>query len=98
MLEVQRYNFGVDNLRRGFTHVGYMNKVFSSKRKACGYYNQHQPHMPPMDSYVGLCSDWDTATQLRYVVRHYTGEYLGVASFEQSQPHHPTPVMGPSSL
>ena len=96
MLEVQRYNYGADALRRGFTHVGYMNKVFPSKKKACGYYNAYQQHMPPMSASVCICSDWDTATQLRYVVRQYSGEYLGVAAFEQLQ--HPMPVMGPSSL
>lgn len=96
MIEAQKYNYGEGNPRRGFVHVGYMNKVFKSKSTACNYYNHYQGHMVAMNSKISLSSDWDTRTGLRFVVRHYTGEYLGYPAFEDQVS--PVPKMGPSSL
>jgi hypothetical protein len=44
ILEVQK--FILQPLEeKGFIHIGYMNKVFKSKREAIEFYNNHNPRM-----------------------------------------------------
>lgn len=63
-------------------HVGYMNKIFKTKRDACEYYNIHNPHMRRLNSHHTWRSDLDPTTHLMYIVREYYSEYLKVPPFE----------------
>lgn len=74
VLEVQRFNRS-DSF---FDHVGYMNKLFSSKKKACDYYALHNPGMRGLNAHGHWASDWDPETLLRYVLRRYRFERLSV--------------------
>jgi len=58
-----------DNPTAKFTHVGYMDAHFRTKRDACSYYARHNPHMRAIDVDPGLKSDWDPRTHLAYIVR-----------------------------
>lgn len=62
-------------------HIGYMNKIFETKKEASDYYYLHNPHMRPINSENNWCSDWDSETKLLYVIRNYTGEFLKIAPF-----------------
>jgi hypothetical protein len=67
---------------KGFLHVGYMNRIFTSKIEAIEYYDKYNIHMRSINRYANLCSDWDPNTNLRYIVRRYYGERKTMTSFE----------------
>jgi len=78
ILEVQRYT----NLNGiiGFEHVGYMNKIFQTRKEAIEYYDRNNTEMRSINAHDTLCSDWHPTTKLRYVVRPYHYEILTVAA------------------
>jgi hypothetical protein len=63
-------------------HVGYMNKIFKTKKEAVEYYDLHNPHMRSLNAHNTWASDWDPDTRLIYVVRKYTGEIKKISPFE----------------
>lgn len=67
---------------KGFIHVGYMDKVFTSKLEAIEYYNTYNQKMRDINQFANLCSDWDPNTHLRYIVRRYYGEKHTITPFE----------------
>jgi hypothetical protein len=83
VLEVQKYisDEEVDHMNGKFTHVGYMDKIFHSKRKACEYYDMHNNHMRSLNAHGTWRSDWDPHTRFRYVVREYGGECRNFSPF-----------------
>jgi len=62
-------------------HIGYMNKLFKTKQKACDYYDSFNPHLRSLNAHKNWCSDWDPATNLMYIVREYFYEYLKIPPF-----------------
>ena len=52
-----------------FKHIGYMRITFKTKKKACAYYNMHNPHLRPLNANNNDSSDWDPETKLLYIVR-----------------------------
>jgi len=86
VLEVQRFDYNECNEHSGSKgkslHIGYMNKVFNTKRNACEYYDKYNPHMRPLNSLENYRSDWDPSTRLMYVIREYFYEYLTISPFE----------------
>ena len=62
-------------------HIGYINKIFKTKHEASEYYYEHNQHMRVINSENNWCSDWDPRTNLLYVIRKYTGEFLKVSPF-----------------
>jgi|TARA_B110000967_G_scaffold201587_1_gene239092 hypothetical protein len=86
VLEVQRFDHNESNEHSGSMgksiHIGYMNKVFNTKRDACEYYDKYNPHMRSLNAVESYRSDWDPYTRLMYVVRDYCYEYLTISSFE----------------
>jgi hypothetical protein len=77
ILEVQKFCWNCKS-----EHVGYMNKVFSTKQDASNYYNKFNQHMPPLNNENNWCSDWDPKTYLMYIVREHFYEYLRILPFE----------------
>jgi hypothetical protein len=63
-------------------HIGYMNKIFSTKRDACDYYQQHNQHMRQITKDSNWSSDWDPNTFLMYVIRKSGYEYKKIQPFE----------------
>ena len=62
-------------------HIGYMNKLFRTKQEASDYYYIYNQHMRRI-SFINDCkSDWDPHTNLLYVIRKYTGEFLKIPPF-----------------
>ena len=87
ILEAQRYHAPEDHLENPdlngiFEHIGYMNKIFKTKQKACEYYDSFNPQMRSLNAHKTWCSDWNPTTYLRYVVRPYSGEDLKFPSFD----------------
>lgn len=71
--------------KTGFLHVGYVDKIFKTKKQASDYYDKY--HVPPMRSlnaHKSWCSDWHPETRLRYVVRVFDGECRSIPPFEQA--------------
>ena len=62
-------------------HIGYINKIFKTKRDASDYYYIHNQHMRAINSENYWCSDCDPETYLLYVIRQYTGEFLKISPF-----------------
>ena len=62
-------------------HIGYINKIFTTKQKASDYYYIHNQHMRVINSEHNWCSDLDPQTNLLYVIRKYTGEFLKITPF-----------------
>lgn len=87
VLEVQAFLSGIagerddDGTNGHFQHVGYMEKVFTSKPEACRYYDKHNPHMRSLNARKTYRSDWDPESRLRYVVREFSGECRSVDSW-----------------
>ena len=84
VLEAQRYitcDERAYELNGRFEHVGYMQRLFGTKGKACKYYDVHNPHMRSMNAHGTNRSDWDPETKLRYVARQYSGECLTLSGF-----------------
>lgn len=50
-------------------HVGYMKAKFKTKKDACSYYDRHNPHMRSLNAHGTWESDWDSRTNLLYIVR-----------------------------
>ena len=71
---------------RGYSHVGYMNKLFSCKEDACLFYNIHNPHLRPMFAdchpHIDGVSDWDPKTRLRYRIIPECGDHLDIEPFD----------------
>lgn len=66
-------------------HIGYMNKVFKTKKEAANYYDTFNPHMRKLNILENWCSDWDPYTCLMYVVREHFHEYLNISTFENNK-------------
>lgn len=79
ILEVQQYH--PDWACGRNEHVGYMNRVFKTRREACAYYDQYNPHMRSLNAHGTWRSDWDPHTYLRYVVREHYNECLTIPPF-----------------
>lgn len=62
-------------------HIGYMNKVFKTKKEAGDYYDKFNPHMRRLNVLENWCSDWDPNTCLMYIVRERFYEYLKIPPF-----------------
>ena len=62
-------------------HIGYMNKIFKTKQKACDYYDSFNPHLRSLNAHKNWCSDWDPTTDLMYIVREHFYEYLKIPPF-----------------
>lgn len=60
-----------------YKHIGYMNNKFKTKKVAEEYYNNHNPHMRPLNAHNNYRSDWDPKTKLLYIVRK---DYMIIAS------------------
>ncbi len=60
----------------GFKHLGYVNKIFKSKKNACIFYDQANPWLRPINAYNTYTSDWHPKNNLRFVVRHFDREIL----------------------
>ena len=70
ILEVQKFYSELNTEWNGKSiHVGYMDKFFSTKKKAAEYYDEHNPHMRGLNAHGEWRSDWDPETHLMYVVR-----------------------------
>ena len=86
ILEVQRFDCDGHIIHPEWTgkfeHIGYMNKLFRTKKEASEYYNQFNPHMRLLNAHKNWRSDWNSDTKLRYIVREYSGEYLKIEPFE----------------
>lgn len=65
-------------------HIGYMNKVFNTKQEAAEYYHTHNPNMRRISAEFRWKSDWDPKTELLYIIREYTGEFLKMPPFENT--------------
>ena len=82
VLEAQQFfNIPPVGCNSKFVHVGYMDKIFKTKRSASDYYDQHNPHMRPLNAHKTWQSDWDTNTRLRYIVRRYYGENRNILAY-----------------
>lgn len=66
-------------------HIGYMNKIFMTKKQACDYYNEYNKHMRKLNTNNTIRSDYDPETKILYVLREYGGEYLKLPPFEKLQ-------------
>jgi hypothetical protein len=82
MLEVQKYCNDNSLINGKFEHIGYMNKIFKTKKNACEYYDKFNPHMRSLDAHNNWISDWVPKTFLRYIIRIYSGECLNIDKFE----------------
>ena len=83
ILEVQQFFINGHNTHPEWNgkkeHVGYINKIFNTKKEACDYYYIHNQHMRVINLENDWCSDWDPQTKLLYVIRKYTGEFLKIS-------------------
>ena len=86
VLEVQRFHPNESNEQASYRgkseHIGYMNKIFKTKKEACDYYDRYNTHMRRLNAIETYRSDWDPRNRLMYVVREYFYEYLTISSFE----------------
>lgn len=81
ILEIQQYDddFHPFQERNGlFTHIGYMDKSFTTKDEACRYYDHHNSHMRSLNANYDWISDVDPHTKLRYIVRNGYWEFFCV--------------------
>jgi len=82
VLEVLRFNPGASPRTE---QVGYMRKIFLTRKQAVEFYNAHNPHLRRIDAYGQTFdrSDWDPKTRLFYIVRMFTGyEPLRILPFD----------------
>lgn len=78
-LEVVEYISDTQEAKRlggRYKHVGYMNKVFKTRKAAINYYDKHNPHLRSINAHDDFQSDWDPETKLMYIVR----DFYGIAS------------------
>ena len=64
-------------------HIGYINKIFTTKQDASDYYDKFNPHMRSLNAHNTWRSDWDPKTGLMYIVRAHYCEYLKIQPFEE---------------
>jgi len=64
-------------------HLGYINKLFETKREASYYYKLYNPHMKEINAESRWCSECDPKTKFVYVIREYTGELLKIPPFDE---------------
>jgi hypothetical protein len=87
ILEVQKYyvtgHHDFPQYNGKSEHVGYMNKIFKTKKEASDYYDKFNPHMRKLNVLETWCSDWDPNTCLLYIVRERFYEYLKIPPFEK---------------
>ena len=57
-----------------FEHVGYVSKIFKTKKAACREYDSNNSHMRSLNAHGTWCSDWDPNTLFRYRVEKYHGQ------------------------
>ena len=85
ILEVQKFNINghIDypTYNGKCEHIGYMNKLFKSKKEAAEYYDKYNPHMRKLNAHENWCSDWDPNSCLIYIVREHFYEYLKLPPF-----------------
>jgi len=85
ILEVQQFFSNGHNTHPEWNgkkeHIGYINKIFNTKKEASNYYKIHNQHMRDINSEFKWCSDWDPQTKLLYVIRKHTGEFLKISPF-----------------
>lgn len=62
ILEVQR--FGSIKYNGKFEHIGYMSKLFTTKKEAANYYDFHNSHLRKLNTHGTWVSDWDPMTKL----------------------------------
>lgn len=67
-------------------HLGYINKIFETKREASYYHKLHNPNMSEITAENRWCSECDSKTKFVYVIREYTGELLKIPPFENFMP------------
>lgn len=88
ILEVQKFNPNGHTENPEWNgkseHLGYINKVFKSKKEASEYYNRFNPHMRNINADNNWCSDWDPESFLMYIVRERFYEYLKLPPLEQT--------------
>ena len=86
ILEVQYFNSDGHEIHPEWNckceHIGYMNKVFKTKKEASDYYDKFNPHMRSLNTHNTLRSDWDPNTKLMYIVRERFYEYLKIPAFD----------------
>ena len=89
ILEVQQFNVTGHHDHPEYNgkseHIGYINKVFESKKEAGNYYDEFNPHMRNLNALENWCSDWDPNTCLMYVVREKFYEYLKIPPFKRNE-------------
>jgi len=87
ILEVQKFNPEGHNEYPSWNgkseHIGYLNKVFKTRKEASDYYDKFNPHMRPLNAYNKWRSDWDPNSGLMYIVRERFYEYLKISPFEE---------------
>lgn len=78
-----KVGFVLEVFRHPCYHVGYMNKVFSTKKKAAEFYNlHHYPFLRRLNDHQDWWSETDPRTNLSYFVReHTTGMELTIPPF-----------------
>ena len=81
IFEVQKL-FNKPNEISRFEHVGYINKVFQSKKDAEKYYNDYNQHMQSLNRNNNDCSDWDPITKLRYIIREDKNKQKNIPEFK----------------
>jgi hypothetical protein len=80
VLEVQK--FVMEPLEdKGFYRIGYMNKIFTTKKQAIRYYDSNNSHLRSINIFNNCISDWDPNSFLRYRIREYYGEHLSIPPF-----------------
>ena len=79
ILEVQYFNIDIHKSK----HIGYMNKLFKTKKEAKDYYDKFNPHMCSLNAHNNQCSVWDATTKLMYIVRERFYEYLKIPAFDE---------------
>ena len=72
---------GWETLGTKHLHIGYMNMKFNTKKEACEYYKNHNPHMREITKESNFKSDWDPDTELLYIVREDYLLYAGIPPF-----------------
>ena len=88
ILEVQRFDPNGHILYPEWNgkseHIGYMNKVFITKKEAAEYYDLHNPHMRKLNLHRTWAYDNDPNTNLQYIVREHYYEYLKIPPFKDN--------------
>jgi len=73
ILEVQQYGSNGEP-----EHIGYIEKYFKTQAEACLYYDNHNTHMRSLNVNNNWISKLDPNTKLRYIVRDWCSESLGI--------------------